>query len=51
MASTTEPPNALLVGSVSLTVAAEVFRTAADTLGAYLARIPDGEIPGSLNVA
>src|SRR3954453_9083510 len=38
-----QPRGALLVGSVPLDSAEAVFRTAAETLGDRLARIPDGE--------
>lgn len=39
----TKPTGVHLVGSIPLEDAAAVFRLAAETLGAYLRRVPDGE--------
>ena len=41
----TQPQGALLVGSINLPDAEHTFRAAAETLGAHLRRLPDGE-PG-----
>lgn len=41
----TQPQGALLVGSINLPDAEQTFRAAAQTLGAHLRRLPDGE-PG-----
>lgn len=40
----TEPRGALLVGSVNYDDAEKTIRTAAETLGGHLRRIPDGEV-------
>lgn len=40
----TEPRGALLVGSINFDDAEKTIRTAADTLGGHLRRIPDGEV-------
>ncbi len=38
------PRGALIVGSVPLSSAGEVFRVSADCLGRHLRRLPDGKI-------
>jgi hypothetical protein len=40
---THQPSGSLLVGSIPLSDAEDVFRTAADRLGSHLKRMPDGE--------
>jgi hypothetical protein len=43
MSGTNSPRGALLLGSIPLANAEEVFRTSCDRLGDRLRRVPDGE--------